>query len=401
MPGPLSGIKILDLTTVVMGPFATQILAELGADVIKVETHDGDNMRHVGPMVSPGMGHLYLNLNRGKRGIVLDLKQPQGREALLRMVHAADVLIYNVRQQAMARLGLAYDDVRAVNGRIIYVGTYGYSQRGPYAAKAAYDDLIQGATGLPGLAMRNGGEVPRYTPVNLADRVTGLHAVYAVTTALFFRERSGQGQSVEVPMFESMSHFVLGDHLAGLSWEPPIGGSGYARLEHRRPYRTQDGWLCVLVYNDKQWKSFLQAVGRTDLLRDPRFFPHASRAAHIDEIYAILAELMGARTSADWIALLEGIDIPVAPVNSVEDLVQDPHLAASGFFSFEEHPSEGRLRVPRTPTEWSACARQSLRPAPRLGEHSAEVLRETGYSDVEIAELVQRGVTVLGARLEV
>ena len=397
MPGPLSGIKILDLTTVVMGPFATQILAELGADVIKVETHDGDNMRHVGPMVNPGMGHLYLNLNRGKRGIVLDLKQPEGREALLRMVRAADVLIYNVRPQAMARLGLGYDEVRAANPAIIYVGAYGYSQRGPYAAKAAYDDLIQGATGLPSLTVRNGGEAPRYAPVNLADRVTGLHAVYAVTTALYFRERSGQGQSVEVPMFESMSHFVLGDHLAGLSWEPPIGGSGYARLEHRRPYRTMDGWLCVLVYNDKQWKSFLQAVGRTDLLRDPRFFPHASRAAHIDEIYAILAELMRARTSAEWTALLDRIDIPVAPVNSVEDLVQDPHLAASGFFSFEEHASEGRLRVPRTPTEWSACAPEKLRPAPRLGEHSAEVLREAGYSDVEIADLARRSVTLVAA----
>ncbi len=397
MPGPLSGIKILDLTTVVMGPFATQILAELGADVIKVETHDGDNMRHVGPMVSPGMGHLYLNLNRGKRGIVLDLKDAQGREALLRMVRTTDVLIYNVRPQAMARLGLAYDDVRAVNPRLIYVGAYGYSQRGPYAAKAAYDDLIQGATGLASLASRTEGEAPRYAPVNLADRVTGLHAVYAVTTALFFRERSGQGQSVEVPMFESMSHFVLGDHLAGLSWEPPIGGSGYARLEHRRPYRTQDGWLCVLVYNDKQWKSFLQAVGRADLLEDPRFFPHASRATHIDEIYAILAELMSARPSADWIALLERIDIPVAPVNSVEDLVEDSHLAAGGFFSFEEHPSEGRLRVPRTPTGWSACAPQQLRPAPRLGEHSAEVLREAGYSDAEIERLVQRGVTLVVA----
>jgi crotonobetainyl-CoA:carnitine CoA-transferase CaiB-like acyl-CoA transferase len=395
MPGPLSGTRILDLTTVVMGPFATQILAELGADVIKVETHDGDNMRHVGPMVSPGMGHLYLNLNRGKRGIVLDLKQPQGREALLRLVRGADVLIYNVRPQAMARLGLAYEDVRAVNARIIYVGAYGYSQRGPYAAKAAYDDLIQGATGLASLAVRNDGEAPRYAPVNLADRVTGLHAVYAVTTALFFRERSGQGQSVEVPMFESMSHFVLGDHLAGLSWEPPIGGSGYARLEHRRPYRTRDGWLCVLVYNDKQWKSFLQAVGRDDLLQDRRFFPHAARAAHIDEIYEILAELLSARSSAEWIALLEEIDIPVAPVNSVEDLVQDPHLAAGGFFGFEKHPGEGKLRVPRTPTEWSACARQELRPAPRLGEHSAEVLRAAGYSDAEIADLVQRGVTLV------
>jgi crotonobetainyl-CoA:carnitine CoA-transferase CaiB-like acyl-CoA transferase len=191
-----------------------------------------------------------------------------------------------------------------------------------------------------------------------------------------------------------MAHFVLGDHLAGLSWEPPIGGSGYARLEHRRPYRTSDGWLCVLVYNDKHWKCFLQAVGRADLLQDPRFFPHASRATHIDEIYEILAQIMRTRSSADWIALLERIDIPVAPVNSVEDLVHDPHLAAGGFFSFEEHASAGKLRVPRTPTEWSACDRQELRPAPQLGEHSAEVLREAGYTDAEIDKLVQSGVTL-------
>ena len=221
MPGPLSGVKVIDLTTVVMGPFATQILAELGADVIKIEPHDGDNMRHAGPMKSPGMGYMFLNLNRGKRGIVLDLKRPEGREALMRLVPNTDVLIYNVRPQAMGRLGLSYEDVRAVNPRMLYVGAYGYSQRGPYAAKAAYDDLIQGGTGIPWLASRKGADAPRYAPVNLADRLTGLHAVYAVTSALFHRERTGEGQAVEVPMFESVAHFVLGDHSAGLTYDPP------------------------------------------------------------------------------------------------------------------------------------------------------------------------------------
>jgi crotonobetainyl-CoA:carnitine CoA-transferase CaiB-like acyl-CoA transferase len=397
MPGPLSGVKVLDLTTVVMGPFATQILAELGADVIKVEPHEGDNMRDVGPMKSRGMGHFHLHLNRGKRCLVLDLKQPAGRAALLRLIPGTDVLVYNVRPQAMARLGLSYDDVRAANPRIIYVGAYGYSQRGPYAAKAAYDDLIQGATGLPSLTSQKGTQQPRYAPINLADRVTGLHAVYAVTTALFHRERTGQGQAVEVPMFESLAQFVLGDHLAGLSWDPAIGPTGYPRLEHRRPYATKDGHLCVLVYNNKQWKSFLEAVGKPELLADSRFSTQGKRAEHIGEIYDFLAGWMRERTTAEWIALLEAADIPVSPMNSVAEVVSDPHLAQSGFFAAEDHPSEGRLRAMRTPTDWSESPPEPQRPAPRLGEHSAEVLREAGYSDREIAELAQRGVTLLAS----
>jgi crotonobetainyl-CoA:carnitine CoA-transferase CaiB-like acyl-CoA transferase len=393
----LSGVKVLDLTTVVMGPFATQILAELGADVIKVEPHEGDNMRDVGPMKNRGMGHLYLHLNRGKRCLVLDLKKPEGREALIRLIPGTDVLVYNVRPQAMARLGLSYDEVRAANPRIIYVGAYGYSQRGPYAAKAAYDDLIQGASGLPSLNSEKGTQPPRYAPINLADRVTGLHAVYAVTTALFHRERTGRGQAVEVPMFESLAQFVLGDHLAGLSWEPAIGPTGYPRLEHRRPYATKDGHLCVLVYNNKQWKSFLEAIGRPELMADKRFSTQAKRAEHIGEIYDFLAGLLKQRTTAEWLALLEAADIPVSRINSVEDVVSDPHLTASGFFALQERGREGQLRSMRTPTDWSDSPPEALRPAPRLGEHSAEVLREAGYSDREIAALAQRGVTLLAS----
>jgi len=394
MPGPLAQVRILDLTTVVMGPFATQILAELGADVIKIEAHEGDNMRHVGPMRTPGMGHLYLHLNRGKRCLVLDLKQPEGREALLRLVPSADVLVYNVRPAAMARLGLAYDVLRALNPRLLYVGCYGYSERGPYAGRAAYDDLIQGATGVPGLAGDDGAQ-PRYAPINLADRVTGLHVVYAVTAALYQRERSGHGQAVEVPMFESVAHLVLGDHMAGLTWEPPIGPTGYLRLAHRRPYATKDGYLCVLVYNDKQWRSFLDAVGRPELLRDERFASHADRARHIDAIYEILAQIMRTRSSAEWIELLQRIDIPFSRMNSVADVVADPHLNASGFFMLEQDPSEGVMRVMRTPTAWSVSPPGPLAPTPRLGQHSAEVLREAGYTDAQIAELARRGVTML------
>ncbi len=395
MPGPLTGVKVIDLTTVVMGPFATQILAELGADVIKIEPPEGDNMRHAGPMKSAGMGYVFLNLNRGKRCIVLDLKRPEGREAVMRLMPSTDVLIYNVRPQAMARLGLSYEAVRAANPRILYVGAYGYSQRGPYAAKAAYDDLIQGASGVPWLASRNGAEAPRYAPVNLADRLTGLHAVYAVTSALFHRERTGQGQAVEVPMFESVAHFVLGDHSAGLTYDPPIASPGYARLLARRPYPTRDGYICVLVYNDKQWKSFFAAIGRPEMMSDERYSSQANRAKHIAEIYDALADLMKTRTTAEWTSLFERADIPVSPMNSIEDVVHDPHLAASGFFAIESHPTEGNLLATRTPTDWSESQPGALRPAPRLGEHSAEVLREAGYSAGEIAELARRGVTLL------
>ncbi|MFN0038709.1 MAG: CaiB/BaiF CoA transferase family protein [Burkholderiales bacterium] len=395
MPGPLAGVKILDLTTVVLGPFATQLLAELGAEVIKIETREGDNMRHPGPMKHPGMGYMFLTLNRGKRGIVLDLKQAQGLEAMMRLIRNADVLIYNVRPQAMTRLGLSWDDVRAVNPRLLYVGTYGYSQNGPYASKAAYDDLIQGASGVPWVVSQTGA-TPNYAPVNFADRVTGLHAVYTVTTALYQRERSGVGQSIEVPMFESISHFVLGDHLAGLSWMQPEGGAGYQRLLARRPYPTADGYLCVLVYNDKQWRSFADAIGQPELLQDPRFATQASRAANVHDIYLFLGELFRTRRTVEWYALLEKADIPVSAMNSIEDVVNDPHLNDSGFFYAEDHPSEGRLRAMRTPTSWSATPTGTPGPAPRLGEHSAEVLREIGFSDSEIAAMEKCGATMIG-----
>lgn len=392
MAGPLAGVKVLDLTTVVMGPFATQILAELGAEVIKIETHDGDNMRDVGPMASPAMGHMHLQLNRGKRCMVLDLKKPQGREVVMRMLPDTDVLVYNVRPQAMARLGLSYDDVRVVNPRLIYVGAYGYSERGTRAGQAAYDDLIQGSTGVPWLVSRDGADQPRYVPLNFADRVTGLHAVYAVTAALFHRERTGEGQSVEVPMFEAISHFVLGDHLAGLSYRPARGGSGYERLRQRRLYKTTDGYLCVLVYNGRQWKRFLDAIGRPEVLQDPRFATHPARARHIGEIYDFLEGIFKTRTSSEWMELLKKADIPVAPMNRVDDLLTDEHLCSSGFFVEEDHPTEGPLYAPRTPTGWSASAPEPVTPAPRLGEHSVEVLAELGYTDAEIAGMKQDGV---------
>lgn len=258
MSGPLAGVRILDLTTVVMGPYATQILADLGADVVKVEPPEGDVMRYNAPMRSKGMGHIFMNANRNKRSAVLDLKKDGGREACLAIAKGADVLVYNIRPQAMARLRLSYEEVRAVSPRIIYVGAFGYSQRGPYAAKAAYDDLIQGAVGLPWLAKEAGAESPRYVPATLADRSVGLHIVNAVCAALYHREKSGKGQRVDVPMFESLLQTVMGEHMGGYTYLPQTGQPGYARMlaKERRPYETMDGYVCVLVYNDKQWRAF-------------------------------------------------------------------------------------------------------------------------------------------------
>lgn len=396
MPGPLHGVRILDLTTVVMGPFATQQLADLDADVIKVEAPEGDNTRHLGPMRHAGMGAIFLNMNRNKRSIVLDLKKPAGRDALLRLAATADVLIYNVRPQAMARLGLAYEDVRAVNPRILYVGGLGYGQAGPYAARPAYDDLIQGASALPWLMMKNGAPEPRYVPATVCDRIVGQAVANAVLAALFERTRSGEGQRIDVPMFETMAQFILGDHLGGRVFDPPLGPPGYARVlaRHRAPYATSDGHICALVYNDKQWRSFFGIIGRMEMFeRDERFNSHANRAKRIDEVYAFVAQELRHRTTAEWIRLFDEADIPYMTMNSLDDLIDDPHLAASGFFRTMHHPSEGDLRITGVPSAWSRTAPDAPRPAPGLGEHGAAILREAGYTDAEIAGLVASGAT--------
>ena len=398
MAGPLTGTTVIDLTTVVMGPYATQILGDLGAEVIKIEAPGGDNVRYVGPMRNRGMGHMFLHLNRNKKSVVLDLKQPSGRDALLRIAAKADVLIYNIRPQAMQRLRLGYTDVAAVNPSIIYVGAYGYGQQGPYAARPAYDDLIQGMTGIPWLAQQAGSADPRYIPATLADRIVGLHAVYAVTTALYHRERTGEGQSIEVPMFECMSQMVLGDHLGGRTFEPPLGTSGYARVlaPERRPFRTRDGYVCALMYNDKQWQSFFHLIGREDLFReDPRFNTHENRSSRIAEANAFVAGEMLKRSTSEWLTALNEADIPCAPMNSIDDVIDDEHLNRSGFIHEEAHPTEGTLRTTSAATQWSRTPPTPQCGAPRLGEHGSEVLRAAGYSDEEILKLARSGITKL------
>ncbi len=384
--GPLEGIRILDLSSVVMGPYATQILGDLGADVIKVESPAGDNMRAVGPMRNPGMGAIYLHLNRNKRSAVLDLKTPDGRKACLDLAKTADVLLYNTRPQAMARLGLDYSAVAQVNPRIVYVGAYGFGNRGPYAGKPAYDDLIQGMTAIPALYHQNSGDVPRYAPLTLADRAVGMHVAIAILAGVVQARASNQGQAIEVPMFEAMAQLVLGDHLGGRTFEPPAGPTGYARLlvAHRRPYATSNGYISVLIYNDKHWSRFFQLIGRLDLLADERFSTHTARARHIDEAYSLVAGVLAGNTSEHWLQAFGAADIPAAPLYSVDDLIDDPHLQRVQMLQTLQHPSEGAMRSPAPVGNYSRTPLSIRRHAPRLGEHTQEILLEAGVGQALI-----------------
>jgi len=394
MSGPLAGVRIVELTSVVLGPWACQILGDLGAEIVKVESPQGDSNRQLGPARNPGMAALYLTCNRNKRSLVLDLKQPAGRQALLRLAAEADVMVHNFRPQAMSRLRLAYDDVIAVNPEIIYCATYGYSAAGPYGDKAAYDDSIQAAAGVAALQQMVEGE-PRYLPTVVSDKTTALAVVYAVMAALFHRERTGVGQSIEVPMFENTVSFVMAEHLYGQVFEPAEGAAGYTRLmsAHRRPYKTVDGYIAVLPYMNSHWREFCELAGRPELLADERFANLASRLHNIDATYDEVAKTMAGKTTAEWLEILADSSVPTMVVNSLEDLIDDPHLQATGFWQQLEHPTEGTLRMPGIPVSFSKTPGAIRRHPPRHGEHSAEVLRELGFSDREIAAMEESGAT--------
>jgi crotonobetainyl-CoA:carnitine CoA-transferase CaiB-like acyl-CoA transferase len=393
--GPLAGIRILDLTSVILGPYATQILADFGADVIKVEAPAGDIMRHVGPMRNPGMGHIYLNLNRNKRSIALDLKETEARDALHELARVADVMVSNVRPAAMTRLGLGYEDIRKLNPRIIYASAVGYSADGRYAGKPAYDDLIQGLSGLAAITRNAWGDEPRYMPLAIVDRTVGLYLANAISAALFHRERTGSGQAIEIPMFEVFIEYLLGDHLAGLTFDPPEGPQYYPRLisKHRRPYATRDGHVCALVYTDTHWKNFFRAINREDLMQDPRFATHGARAEHIDEVYEFVSDTLKSKTTAEWVALLDDNDIPVMPLNDISSLLDDPHLTDIGYFNIVDHTTEGKLRTTKVPGAWSVSQPAARTLAPNLGEHTAEVLREVGLPESVVERLAARAKT--------
>ncbi len=394
MPGALAGIKVLDLTTVLMGPYATQILGDHGADIIKIEAPGGDTFRYPGPSRHRDMGPMFMNTNRNKRSLVMDLKKPEARMALLEMAKSAEVVVYNVRPAAMVRLKLTYEDFRAVNSSIIYVGAFGFGQDGPYAARPAFDDVIQAACGIADLASRAyGNGKPSYSPVNLCDRVVGLHLVSSILAAIVAKERTGKGQEVQVPMFETMATFVLGDHLGWRTYDFNEGDMCYARImtQFRRPFATKDGYMCIIPYVDQHWLSLLTRLGRTDLLDDPRFKSQTSRSQNITVVYGFVDEAAALFTNAEWLIILDELDIPHMPVLSVEDLLIDPHLEQVGLFDRVDHPTEGEITVMRPTAIFSETPQSVRRHAPNIGEHSQQILREAGFTDDHIEELMACG----------
>ena len=396
MSGPLSGLKVLELTSVVLGPWAAQIIADMGADVIKIEAPFGDSNRQLGASKNPGMAALYLSNNRNKRSLVLDLKQESARDALLAIAKDCDVFLHNNRPQVMTKLRLEYEDIKSVNENIIYCGTYGYSKDGPYGEKGALDDSIQAVSGVAALNELVLGE-PRYLPTVVADKTTAITVVYSILAALFHRERTGVGQEIEVPMFETMVSFVMAEHIWGEVFEPKLGEAGYTRLmsHHRKPYKTKDGYIAVLPYMNNHWKTFCEKAERNDLIEDERFKDLSSRVKNIDDTYSETGKILATKTTQEWLDIFAGTKVPVIVVNSLEDLFHDPHLEAVDFWKSFDHPTEGQLKMPGFPSKFSKTPASIRKHAPKLGEHSKEILAEAGIDEETINEMLDSKATLI------
>jgi len=394
MSGPLKGLKIIELTSVVLGPWAAQILADMGAEVIKVEAPFGDSNRQLGASRNPNMAALYLSNNRNKRSLVLDLKQSSARDALLAIVKDCDIFLHNNRPQVMTKLKLEYNDIKAVNENIIYCGTYGYSKDGPYGEKGALDDSIQAASGIAALNELVLGE-PRYLPTVVADKTTAITVVYSILAALFHRERTGYGQEIEVPMFETMVSFVMAEHIWGEIFEPPLGKAGYTRLmsHHRKPYKTKDGYIAVLPYMNNHWKTFCEKAERQDLIEDDRFKDLSSRVENIDDTYSETGKILATKTTQEWLDIFTDTKVPVIVVNSLDDLFTDPHLEAVGFWQDFDHPTEGKLKMPGFPVKFSETPATIRKHAPNFGEHSLEILAEAGIDEETIKQMIESKAT--------
>ena len=383
--GPLAGIKVIDITTVVLGPYASQVLGDMGADVIKVETTAGDTTRYIGPSRTKGMGSYFATLNRNKRSLAIDLKKPAAMEALLRLIDTADVVVHNMRAGAAARLGLDYDSLVKRNPRLVYASAGGFRKGSSMQEFPAYDDLIQGLSGIASLNAGPDG-APRYFPMVVVDKLTGANLASMIGMALFHRERTGQGQEVHVPMMETILSFGLVEHLWHGLFNEPEKGVGYPRVlsPHRRPYRTKDGFISVIAVSDAHWKVVFTAMGRPDLIGDPRFTTMEGRTEHVDALYGALAEGMTQRTTAEWIAELQPKDVPCGRAGTLADLFENDYLKETNFFEAVDHPVEGKALMTAVPARFSKSPPNTTRLWPTLGEHNRDILREAGCSEAEI-----------------
>jgi crotonobetainyl-CoA:carnitine CoA-transferase CaiB-like acyl-CoA transferase len=375
--GPLAGVRVVDLTAMVMGPYCTQIMADMGADVVKIEPPGGDGTRYISVAPVPGMSGIFVNVNRGKRSVLLDLRSEAGKTALRKLVERADVFIHSMRAKAIAKLGFSYEEVAAINPKIIYTNCYGYSRRGPDKDLTAYDDTIQAECGLPAVQQKLTGEA-NYVGTIMADKVSGLTALYATMMALYHRERTGEGQEVEVGMFETMASFMLVEHANGAMFTPALGPAIYPRAvaPNRRPYRTKDGHVSALIYNDKQWSTFVEAV-KPPWASDPRYATLEQRARQIDTVYGLLAQTFKERTTDEWLTLFRSLDIPAAPIRTPDELFDNPHLNAVGFFETVDS-SVGPVKFPGVPTWFSRTPGKVAGGAPPLGANTQAVLAELG-----------------------
>lgn len=382
---PLDGYRVLDLTGIVLGPLASLCLADLGAEIIKVEPPGGDGIRNAGAARNAGMGSIFLALNRNKKSIALDLSQATAKPILHRLVSRVDVVMHNMRPDAARNLGIDYESLRAINPGLIYCSASGFAKGTPRADDPAVDDVIQAATGMAAL-LGETGDAPRYVPALLADKVTGLVLAQAVLAALLARERFGQGQAIDVPMFETMAGFSLLEHLGGKSFEPPLGKAQYGRLvtPYRRPMRTSDGFMAFTPYSQKQWQRFFIAAGRRELADDPRVTDAARRNREVGALYELVADLLVKKPSAHWMDIARKEGIPAAPVQSFDEILDDPHLQAQHVVMPHHHPDEGALLAIGPLLRLHDCA-ITPSPAPRLGEQTRDVLAWAGYNELEIS----------------
>ncbi|MBY0338856.1 MAG: CoA transferase [Acetobacteraceae bacterium] len=393
MSGPLAGLRVVDLTTVVVGPICTRTLADQGAEVIKVEAPGGDILRFLAAgSRSPAMSGKFINFNRNKRSIGLDIKRPEGAAALRALLAKADVFVSNVRPAGLERAGLDFATLRALNPRLIHCSILAFGRGGRYFNRPAYDPIIQSLSGVAGTFHRATGE-PRFVPMVMTDHVTGLIAAQSIGFALYRRERTGLGEAVEVPMFENMASFVASEHLGAATFEPPEGPTGDGRLlsPFYRPLPTKDGFITAHPNNNRQAFAFFDAIGRPELKEDPRFRDPLSRSRNAAAYFEVRAEALRQKTTAEWLEIFAAVDVPAAPYNSLDDLLEDPHLQDVGFWQEMDHPTEGRIRRTAVPNRFSNGMREEVLPAPRLGQHTREVLRELGHDEAAITALMESG----------